>query len=950
MQTVTLSVIVKDEINDVDRIIHDYVEHFDELHFAIDDQKVFEDVSDAYEGNPRIKFFKYEWIKDFADKRNFLASKVTTDYYYTIDTDDTIYNPEVIKEVAEDATDKGYAIVYGFYVYSTDEDGNTNAAHWKERLVKNSYNLVWNKKIHENIVPVSNAGHNFSLDDRLRVKHNKTHADIEKSVERNLQYLIEEYNQDKDKTDPRTIAYLGRVLFGLGDLKRARFFIEKHIQLSGWDEDRYLSWCQLANLHRLEKNYDQAIACAFEAMGERPDYPDAFLQLHQIYFDRENWGKAIEWGEMGLKKEPPRNFIVTDPSAYTWRPALTLSYSYWSLGEFEKAMQLFLFAKKLAPSTPFIKETEKDYVEGVERTRYIDKLLWLLNYTEEHDKEKRLDLVKSIPTKFFENPTIAGIRNRILPPKRWGKDSVVIYCGETSEPWSPKSMDKGIGGSEEACIHLSKELVKLGHSVTVYNNCPEEGVYDGVEYLNSVRFNPKDCYNILVGWRCNPFAYHIQASKKIIWTHDLPNFNFSPDNILSFDKIVMLSKYHASLLPKEIPDEKIYISTNGLNPDDYRGLDNIKREGHRVIYASSYDRGLEQLLQGWKQVRESVPDAELHCYYGWNTYDQYINKGLIKDDGFKKRMLELFKQEGVYDHGRIGHKELLVEYAKSSVLAYPCTYAGEINCLALSKAIACGCYPLTNDFAVMAERNTHGRVVKDEKFISSLITLLRKGGTKVENQGYLESLSWASVAKDWSDNLFPNEIETVVQDRYHWTWDLLDRKETIVDIGCNKGHVFDSWDRTNITSVDMDEYDIKNFVRANAEDLPFVDNAFSSACLLEIVEHTKNPVKVLSEARRVAKKVIVTVPYEYEWKASLLPFMKIGDKRKLMGDAFDNDTRQANKEAKEITDDGFAHLFHETFYTPELLRDHLTQAGFSSFKITKIRYGEWCWLGAACLK
>jgi tetratricopeptide (TPR) repeat protein len=753
MTSVTLSVICHDEIDDIDRLIHDYVEHFDELHFAIDDQKVFNDCVEAYKVNPNIKFFKYEWINDFADKRNFLAGKVTTDYYFTIDTDDLIVNPETVKEVAQRSSDNKFAVVYGFYIYSTDADGNTNASHWKERLVKNTSNLRWNKKIHENIVPLDCKGHNFDLDNRLQVKHLKSHEGIAKSNERNLRYLIEEYNQDKEKTDPRTIAYLGRVFLGLGDFKKARYFLEKHIALSGWDEDRHLSWCQLATLHRLNKDFKLAIACAFEALEEKPDFPDAYLSLQEIYFDQEQWAKSIEWGEQGLKKEPPRNFIVVDPSAYTWRPAISLSYSYWNLGQYDKALKLFNYAKKLAPSVEFIKQNEHIYLEGVEHKDYIDHLLWLVNYTNDKDKSKVKFLVESIPEKFFENQTVALIRNKFLEPKTWGLKSLIIYCGETPEEWNPTSIDKGIGGSEEAVVHLSKEFVKLGYEVTVYNNCGSEGIFDGVSYLNHTRLNPKDNFNILVGWRCNPFAYGIKARRSLIWVHDLPNFSFTEENVKQFDKIIMLSEYHKSLLSEIVPEDKVYVSTNGLVPEDYVGLDTTHREPHRIIYASSYDRGLETILNNWGDIRKAVPDAELHCYYGWNTYDNFMRKGLLKNDGFKKRMLEKLSQPGVFEHGRIGHKELLVEYAKASVLAYPCTYAGEINCLALSKAIACGTFPLTNDFAVMAERNTHGKVVKNDKYITSLVTLLRNGNTKIDNTGYVDKLSWKSVAESWDKDI-----------------------------------------------------------------------------------------------------------------------------------------------------------------------------------------------------
>jgi glycosyltransferase involved in cell wall biosynthesis len=503
-----------------------------------------------------------------------------------------------------------------------------------------------------------------------------------------------------------------------------------------------------------------------------------------------------------------------------------------------------------------------------------------------------------------------------------------------------------VGGSEEAVIYLSKELTKLGYEVTVYCSCDEEGLYEGVQYKANVRFNPKDQFNIIIGWRSNIFTYQVQGKNKIVWVHDLPfGLGLTEENCRFFDKIVVLSKYHKSLLPEFVPGEKMYVSTNGINPEDFVGIESIKREPHRIIYASSYDRGVERILEGWKDVREAVPDAELHLYYGLNTYISYVKKGLIKDDGFLEKMKKLCSQEGVVDHGRIGHKELIKEYAKASIYAYPCTYAGEINCIALTKAIACGCFPLTNDFAVLPERNTYGKVIKNDNFIHSLIALLKHGDTKINNEGYIEANSWERVAQDWETNLFPTDTEVVLDTRANWSWDQLEKGKKIVDIGSNKGHMFQDWDRTNITSVDVDEYDIPNFVRASADNLPFKDKEFDYACLFEIVEHTKNPVKVLSEALRVAKKTVITVPYEFEWADELEPFATVEKKKLKPG--FENEVLGANP-AKDIIKDGYVHLFHETFYTPELLKDHLTQAGFQEVKIVKIRWGKWIWLGAVC--
>ena len=113
------------------------------------------------------------------------------------------------------------------------------------------------------------------------------------------------------------------------------------------------------------------------------------------------------------------------------------------------------------------------------------------------------------------------------------------------------------------------------------------------------------------------------------------------------------------------------------------------------------------------------------------------------------------KQDGIKELGRLGHKDLLKEYCKSAIFAYPCTYAGEINCIAFTKAVACGCYPVTNDYAVLAERNQFGMVAKDETtFKEYLIDALKKSYSDPIDQEYVEENSWDTVAADWNGRLF----------------------------------------------------------------------------------------------------------------------------------------------------------------------------------------------------
>ena len=252
-----------------------------------------------------------------------------------------------------------------------------------------------------------------------------------------------------------------------------------------------------------------------------------------------------------------------------------------------------------------------------------------------------------------------------------------------------------------------------------------------------------DKFDTLIAWRGNFFdSCDLEANNKILWLHDKPREDQFKE--CKFDKVVVLSEFYKSQLPDNVPEDKIFISTNGLVPKDFDKL-KVERKRGRMIYASSYDRGLEIILDKWSEIKEKVPYAELHVFYGWNTYDQLRGESGAE---YKNMMIEKMNQPGIFEHGRVGHKELLKEYCKSEALLYPTNFAGEINCIALSKAYACGCRCITNDFAVLPERNPDV-IVPDDELPEAVEKVLEVKNTKGIDKNYIEKLSWENVAKSW---------------------------------------------------------------------------------------------------------------------------------------------------------------------------------------------------------
>lgn len=62
--------------------------------------------------------------------------------------------------------------------------------------------------------------------------------------------------------------------------------------------------------------------------------------------------------------------------------------------------------------------------------------------------------------------------------------------------------------------------------------------------------------------------------------------------------------------------------------------------------------------------------------------------------------------------------------------------------------------------------------------------------------------------------------------------------------------------------LDIDWWDLPNFVQGDCRALPFPDGSFDTAVLGDVLEHCTDPEQAVREASRVAKRVVITVPEE----------------------------------------------------------------------------------------
>lgn len=193
---------------------------------------------------------------------------------------------------------------------------------------------------------------------------------------------------------------------------------------------------------------------------------------------------------------------------------------------------------------------------------------------------------------------------------------------------------------------------------------------------------------------------------------------------------------------------------------------------HKLLWQSSYDRGLNVLLKLWPDIKRKYSDAELHIYYGWNLFDMAAKTNPERQE-WKDKMVELMKQPGVTEHGRVGKEELKKARKECGILAYTSDFT-EIFCIGAMEASRDGCIPLTTDIGALGEF-TEGRVIvkgdiydKDvqKEYLNQLLLLMgdikRWHKLNQEGQEYAKQFDWDRISKFWLPLFEPHKQDIKV--------------------------------------------------------------------------------------------------------------------------------------------------------------------------------------------
>jgi len=650
----------------------------------------------------------FEWNKDFAAARNFNFSQVPKEYDWVMwcDADDIWRGLEKLRPTMEENP-----LVDGFgfwYLYDWDEEKNPVVVHRKTMIVKNDGCASWKGAIHEDLIPNRQVA--IHLIEGIERLHVTTETRSKENMVRNLEIAKEAIKKNSD--DPIASWNLANSQFGTGDVEGARRTFEDFIDSTQSDEETYLARIRLANVLKSLNKRDECIKQLQAAIGLFPNLPDAYFQLAYYYFDFDNLDKAEEMCLMGMKRKPEiMKMVVYNPRDYDYTPMMLLAKIYqakyrpdWVLTLLKGCLKIYPHDKNLLA---WKEQCEKDKELLAKSLTLLQKLKKIT------DKEKLRKALDKVPEDLKSEPYIVQLRNENFQKTTSTGRDLVFYCGNTVEQWNPETFKtKMVGGSEEAVIHMARELAKLGWNVTVYNNCGHKEVKaDGVTYKPFWEFNYRDKQDVVILWRwAKPLDAEINAPKIFLELHDVVSEGeLTPNRLAKLTKIFVKSKFHRSLFPNT-PDKHFAIIPNGLEiyPDA-----KIQKDPYLIINTSSPDRSMDVLPKLFKEVRKRVPQARLQWAYGWEGF-----MNAWKNDSAKMEWMEetkkAIKDAGIEDLGRITQEEVGKLYQKASIFAYPTEFA-EIFCISVKKAQAAYCYPVTSDFGALAESNEVGYKVHSTK-------------------------------------------------------------------------------------------------------------------------------------------------------------------------------------------------------------------------------------------
>lgn len=725
--SIALACIFKNEINNVDEFLKSVEGCFDVIHITdtgstdgtIELLKKYE-----AEENPAktpIVLHHFDWCDDFAKARNFSFSHVETDYVLWNDADDRLSDKKAfinwrnsVMKLAD------YWIATYHYAFLDDKPMCSFA---RERVFKVNRKFKWKYFIHEGVTPIPQDGKPVYSEyaTTWTVNHRRTAEDAKKDRSRNINILEGKLSE----LDTRLKYYYGKELYENKKPLEAYEVLSKVVKEKDLELHDRIMGLQYACLSLIELNqFAKCIQLAMQGIQLDPQRAEFYTLVGDGYIKLNQITNAIPFYTAAgnckfIGGSSVVGAIFQNELTYTVYPELRLGEIYYNLHDYKKAREHF----------------EKALTHGIneEAVTFINKI---------NDLEKKV----------------------ILAPihKSFQKDHIAITCHPQSlYEWDEGIYEtRGIGGSETAVVEMAQNLSKLtGYEVKVFNSVKEVRTYGKVTYYPAIAVPDYFRENLPIAnisWRHN---IKMTNARNFIWNHDLGFQGLQHSN--NYERAFALSNFHKDFMVNfyAVPEDKIYLTKNGINPERFSNLSFNKIPG-KVVFSSSPDRGLEKAIEIMDKVVEKIPFATLHIYYGLDNMQK-----IGKTDEAKNYLKLINSRPYIKYQGNITQTELTKELNTAEVWLYPTSFL-ETFCITALEMLSAKVYPIirgewgaVQDTILSCSGQKSVMVYEKEDFKESLNTYVNHVTEAIEKKLWQtievdpKAASWEEVAKEWISDL-----------------------------------------------------------------------------------------------------------------------------------------------------------------------------------------------------
>lgn len=737
--SISLAMIIKNERKNLPRLFESITGCMDEIHItdtgSNDGSVEWLHEQGALIAQCPVYVHHFEWVNDFAKARNYSFSHVTTDYVYWMDADDVLSDKKAFidwKIHAMNFADMWFST----YNYALDADGKPIVSFVRERAFKTSLKPQFQYPIHEGIIARPEWSRNYIT--TWSVNHMRDQEDIKQDKSRNILIL-----EDIEPKDARLTFYYGKELYEANRPFESIPIFERALKMPNLEPHdkilslQYASYAAMAcstqmkdELHAEKAAYlDKAIEFAHRGIRLDAHRAEFFTTIGDCFIQRGQLREAIPYFAAAKSCINPRSLgspyegaIYSFVNCYGELPALQLAKIYFNLGQLDKAEEE---ARECA-----VKYGNKDAQSVLAEALRVRTLTSLDNH-QAHTQ----DIVFS------------------CPPQNAMEFDEELY------------QTKGCGGSETALVEMARALKELTQKpVKVFNMRKEDMLaQSGVEYISNAKLNQYLSQNrphTHIAWRHN---IKVTKSPTYLWAHDL--FVQTVESQHNFDKFMCLTEFHKNYTKglQGVPDDKIMVTRNGINPDKF-AFERKPKNPNKIVYMSSADRGLDSCMLVMDKVVEEFPASELHIYYGYENLYKYGPQMSELADKIKG-MIEA--RPYVKYHGFTEQKKMYQEVSDAVIWLHPAAWI-ETSCITAMEMLALGIFPITRRLgglmdtlkeaneqrmAVLLDHECHDDVKAFTKrdiemyYRETCTALLNKSWENVQFD--LDQHSWRTIAKEW---------------------------------------------------------------------------------------------------------------------------------------------------------------------------------------------------------